>query len=177
MPFAFITCEATPRKEVVVDGTRLGHDGPMRNYTNKFCRHIFIASAALLVLGILNYVVTSRGSTLVAALVAFLTGLFLRRLPVVRVGADQIEMFRGLLRPKLVLPFADITGIDESHSKCIRISTKDGELRIPTSALTRSERSSLIDDLRLGARQIRAAMGTSRSPKAATVNTSDPPRG
>jgi hypothetical protein len=147
----------------------------MRNYTNKFCRHIFIASAALLALGIANYVVTSRVDTLFTAVFAFLTGLFLWRFPVVRLGAQQIEMFRGLLRPRLVLPFTAITGIDETHSKFIRLSTTNGELRIPTSALSKKERSSLIDDLRLGARQVRAAANTNRTAQTAAGRPVDPP--
>jgi hypothetical protein len=80
--------------------------------------------------------------------------------PMVRITVDQIEINRGLLRSKIVVPFASIRGIDEAHSKFIGISTGDGEFRVNTALLKTGERASLLVDLRMGTKQARVSSPT-----------------
>jgi hypothetical protein len=128
----------------------------VRDYVNRYYRPLLRIGGALLVLGILNYIFTEHLQVLFAALLPLLTGLMLKVFPVARVGVDQIEIHRGILRSKIVIPFSAVRGIDESHSKFVRLSTDDDDLRISTAVLSKGERDSLIDDLRMGAKQARA---------------------
>lgn len=128
----------------------------MRDYRNRYCRVLLRSGLALLVLGVLDFVVTSRVAPAIVGGVVSIIGLTLRFRPVARVGVDQIELDRGLLRARVVVPFTAITGVDESHSKFVRLWTDEGDLRIPTGALTKEDRTSLVEDLRMGARQVRA---------------------
>jgi hypothetical protein len=127
----------------------------VQNYTNRYSRPLLRIGIALVILAVLNLVFTARSDTLLAAFLPLLMGLLLRWFPIVRIGVDQIEVHCGFLKPKIVLPFAAIRGIDETHSKFLRVSTTDGDVRIPTGVLGKGERVSLLDDLRMGTKQPR----------------------
>jgi uncharacterized membrane protein YjjP (DUF1212 family) len=127
----------------------------VQSYTNRYSRPLLRIGIALLILAVLNLVFTGRSDTLLVAFMPLLTGLVLRLFPVVRIGVDQIEVRRGFLKPKVVVLFSAIRGIDETHSKFVRVSTTGGDVRIPTGVLGKGERVSLLDDLRMGTKQSR----------------------
>jgi hypothetical protein len=128
----------------------------MQSYTGRYAALFLRLGIAMLILSVLSFVLVDRLGPFVPGCVTLLYGLYLKFFPLVRVSLDGLQINSGPLRRRLLVPFESIRGIDETHSKFIRLTTDGGEVRIPTSAFKANERSSLLDDIRLGTKKGRS---------------------
>jgi len=120
----------------------------MKDYYNRHGNLMLGGGVLTLALGAFAAMSSGAYGTLGTGLLLLAVGIATRSTPVVRLGADRVEIRPAALRGKTIVPLSAIQRLDEANPKVLVLETASGKVKVPLTVLSEGDRAQLLQGLR-----------------------------
>ena len=124
----------------------------MKAYYNRQGNLLVGMGALQLIFGVAALRSTGTFAVFGVGVILLMIGLATKATPVIRMGADRVEIQRSVLRSKIIVPLNAIRRLDETNPRFLVVETSTDSVKIPLLLLKEPERKQLVVELRQASR-------------------------